>query len=144
MAARCCASTISSLAGGTTLPTCNFVVQAPSGAELTVDGDGSQTRSFCCVDDLLDGIVRLMRTERGFIGPVNIGNPQAFTMLALAQLTLKLTGSSSKVVFRPLPTDDPTQRCPDISLAQAKLNWQPQVPLERGLQRVIDYFAGAH
>ncbi len=121
----------------------NFVVQALSGAELTVYGDGSQTRSFCYVDDLVDGIVRLMRTERGFTGPVNIGNPQAFTMLALAQLTLKLTGSSSQVVFRPLPTDDPRQRCPDISLAQAKLNWQPQVPLERGLQRVIDYFAGA-
>jgi UDP-glucuronate decarboxylase len=121
----------------------NFVVQALSGADLTVYGDGSQTRSFCYVDDLVDGIVRLMRTERDFTGPVNIGNPQEFTMLALAQLTLKLTGSSSKVVFRPLPTDDPRQRCPDISLARAKLNWQPQVPLERGLQRVIDYFAGA-
>ena len=121
----------------------NFVVQALSGADLTVYGDGSQTRSFCYVDDVVDAIVRLMRTETGFTGPVNIGNPQEFTMLALAQLTLKLTGSSSKLVFRPLPADDPRQRCPEISLARGKLNWQPQVPLERGLQRVIDYFAGA-
>ncbi len=118
----------------------NFVVQALSGADLTIYGDGSQTRSFCYVDDLVDAIVRLMRTEVGFAGPVNIGNPQEFTMLALAQLTLKLTGSESKLVFRPLPADDPRQRCPDIALARGKLNWQPQVPLERGLQRVIEYF----
>ena len=118
----------------------NFVVQALSGAELTIYGDGSQTRSFCYVDDLVDAVVRLMRTEVGFTGPVNIGNPHEFTMLALAQLTLKLTGSASKLVFRPLPADDPRQRCPDISLARGKLNWQPQVPLERGLQRVIEYF----
>jgi UDP-glucuronate decarboxylase len=120
----------------------NFVVQALSGADLTIYGDGTQTRSFCYVDDLVDAIVRLMRTETGFTGPVNVGNPQEFTMLALAQLTLKLAGSASKLVFRPLPADDPRQRCPDISLARDKLNWQPQVPLERGLQRVIDYFAG--
>jgi UDP-glucuronate decarboxylase len=119
----------------------NFVVQALSGTDLTIYGDGSQTRSFCYVDDLVDAVVRLMRTETGFTGPVNIGNPKEFTMLALAQLTLQLTGSASKLVFHPLPADDPRQRCPDISLARSKLNWQPQVPLERGLQRVIEYFA---
>jgi UDP-glucuronate decarboxylase len=121
----------------------NFIVQALNGADITIYGDGSQTRSFCYVDDLIDAVVRLMQTESGFTGPVNVGNPQEFSMLELAQLVIKLTGSRSKLVFRPLPADDPKQRCPDISLARRKLGWQPQVPLERGLQRVIDYFAGS-
>jgi len=119
----------------------NFIVQALTGADITIYGDGSQTRSFCYVDDLIDGIVRLMQSERGFTGPVNIGNPREFTMLQLAQLVLKLTNSRSKLVFRPLPADDPKQRCPDISLARAKLDWQPHVELEEGLRRTVEYFA---
>jgi UDP-glucuronate decarboxylase len=119
----------------------NFIVQALTGEDITIYGDGSQTRSFCYVDDLIDGIVRLMQTERGFTGPVNIGNPREFTMLQLAQLVLKLTDSRSKLVFRPLPADDPKQRCPDISLARAKLDWQPHVELEEGLRRTVEYFA---
>ena len=124
----------------------NFIVQALKGENITIYGDGSQTRSFCYVDDLIDGIVRLMQSERGFTGPVNIGNPREFTMLQLAQLVLKLTNSRSKLVFRPLPADDPRQRCPDISLARAKLDWQPHVELEEGLRRTVEYFAngGAH
>jgi UDP-glucuronate decarboxylase len=121
----------------------NFVVQALAGEDITIYGDGSQTRSFCYVDDLIEGFLRLMETERGFTGPVNIGNPREFTMLQLAELVLKLTKSKSRLVFQPLPADDPKQRCPDISLAQDRLGWQPQVSLESGLQRVIEYFARA-
>jgi UDP-glucuronate decarboxylase len=119
----------------------NFVVQALAGTDLTIYGDGSQTRSFCYVDDLIEGFIRLMGTERGFTGPVNLGNPREFTMLELAQLVIRLTGSRSKLVFRELPADDPKQRCPDISLARARLGWQPEVALEAGLQKVIEYFA---
>lgn len=119
----------------------NFIVQALTGEDITIYGDGSQTRSFCYVDDLIDGIIRLMGTEAGFTGPVNIGNPQECTVRQLAELVVKLTGSKSKLVYRSLPTDDPRQRCPDISLAAAHLKWSPRIPLEAGLTRVIDYFA---
>ncbi|MBR1645803.1 MAG: SDR family oxidoreductase [Selenomonadaceae bacterium] len=117
----------------------NFIVQALKGEDLTIYGDGTQTRSFCYVDDLIDGIVRMMNAEN-FIGPVNLGNPGEFTMLELAELVLKLTGSKSKIVYRPLPQDDPTQRCPVIDLAKEKLGWQPKIKLEDGLKLTIDYF----
>lgn len=117
----------------------NFIMQSLRGEDITVYGDGTQTRSFCYVDDLIDGIVRMMNAEN-FIGPVNLGNPGEFTMLELAELVLKLTGSKSKIVYRPLPSDDPTQRCPVIDLAKEKLNWQPTVKLEDGLKLTIKYF----
>jgi UDP-glucuronate decarboxylase len=117
----------------------NFVVQALRGEDLTIYGDGSQTRSFCYVDDLIEGFVRFMaQTETP--GPVNLGNPGEFTMLQLAQLTLKLVGGKSKIVHRPLPPDDPKQRQPDITLARQLLKWEPKVPLEEGLQRTVAYF----
>ncbi|MBP6863995.1 MAG: SDR family oxidoreductase [Candidatus Didemnitutus sp.] len=117
----------------------NFIVQALKGEDLTVYGDGTQTRSFCYVDDLIEGFVRLMnQTET--VGPVNIGNPGEFTMLELAQQVLKLTGSKSQIVHKPLPADDPKQRRPDITLAQKYLKWEPQVPLAAGLERTIAYF----
>lgn len=117
----------------------NFIVQALKGEDITVYGEGTQTRSFCYVDDLIDGIVRMMNAEN-FTGPVNLGNPGEFTMLELAELVLKLTGSKSKIVHQPLPADDPTQRCPVIDLAREKLGWQPTVKLEDGLKLTIDYF----
>ncbi len=117
----------------------NFIVQALRGEDLTVYGDGSQTRSFCYVDDLIEGFVRLMnQTET--VGPVNIGNPGEFTMLQLAELTLKLVGGKSKIVHKPLPADDPKQRRPDITLAKSVLKWEPKVQLEEGLRRTIEYF----
>jgi len=118
----------------------NFIVQALRGENITIYGDGSQTRSFCYVDDLIDGMMRLMDTNPDFTGPVNIGNPGEFTMLELAELVLKLTGSSSKLIHLPLPQDDPKQRRPDISLAKAKLEWTPKVRLEDGLKQTIQYF----
>ena len=118
----------------------NFIVQALKGEDITIYGDGLQTRSFCYVDDLIEGFVRLMN-QAETIGPINIGNPGEFTMLQLAELTLKLTGSKSKIVHRPLPGDDPKQRRPDITLAKKFLNnWEPAVPLEEGLKRTIAYF----
>jgi UDP-glucuronate decarboxylase len=117
----------------------NFIVQALKGENLTVYGDGSQTRSFCYVDDLIDGFVRLMNQEKT-VGPVNIGNPGEFTMLELAELVLKKVGGKSKVTNLPLPADDPKQRRPDISLAKEVLGWEPRVPLEEGLDRTIAYF----
>ena len=117
----------------------NFIMQALRGEDITIYGDGTQTRSFCYVDDLIDGIVRMMNAEN-FIGPVNLGNPGEFTMLELAELVLKLTGSKSKIIYQPLPQDDPTQRCPVIDLAKEKLNWQPTIKLEDGLKLTIDYF----
>jgi UDP-glucuronate decarboxylase len=117
----------------------NFIVQALQGKDLTIYGDGTQTRSFCFVDDLIEGFVRLMN-HPSLTGPVNIGNPGEFSMLELAELTLKLTASKSKLVFLPLPGDDPKQRRPDIHLAQSELGWQPTIPLQEGLQRTIDYF----
>jgi UDP-glucuronate decarboxylase len=120
----------------------NFIVQALKGENLTVYGDGSQTRSFCYVDDLIDGFVRLMNQEKT-VGPVNIGNPGEFTMLELAELVLKKVGGKSKVTNLPLPADDPKQRRPDISLAKEALGWEPKVPLEEGLDRTIAYFRQA-
>ncbi len=118
----------------------NFIVQALKGEDLTIYGDGSQTRSFCYVDDLIEALVRMMDSPEGFTGPVNIGNPGEFTMLELAELVIKLTGARSKIVHRPLPQDDPRQRRPDIGLAKEKLGWEPKVPLEEGLRRTIAYF----
>jgi UDP-glucuronate decarboxylase len=118
----------------------NFIVQALKNEDITIYGDGTQTRSFCYVDDLLEGMVRLMHTGNDFIGPVNIGNPGEFTILELAEKVLKLTGSRSKLVFLPLPEDDPMQRQPDITLAKKVLDWEPKVPLEEGLKKTIHYF----
>jgi UDP-glucuronate decarboxylase len=118
----------------------NFIVQALRGDAITIYGDGQQTRSFCYVDDLVDGLVRMMNNELGFVGPVNIGNPGEFTMVELANAVIRLTASKSRLVFAPLPNDDPRQRQPDISLAAEKLRWQPTVPLETGLRGTIDYF----
>ena len=117
----------------------NFIVQALKGEDITIYGDGTQTRSFCYVDDLIEGFVRLMN-QNAVTGPINIGNPGEFTMLQLAELALKLTGSKSKIVHRPLPGDDPKQRRPDITLAKKHLGWEPTVPLEEGLKRTIAYF----
>jgi dTDP-glucose 4,6-dehydratase len=116
----------------------NFIVQALRGEPLTVYGDGSQTRSFCYVDDLVEGVVRLW--ERGDEQPTNVGNPDEFTVGELAELVLKLTGSKSRIVYRPLPVDDPRQRCPDITRAKRELGWEPGIPLEEGLRRTIPYF----
>jgi len=118
----------------------NFIVQALEGRDITIYGDGSQTRSFCYVDDLIEGFLRLMGTDDTVTGPVNLGNPGEFTMLELAETVLRLIGSKSKLIHLPLPADDPRQRQPDITLAKAKLGWAPKVPLEQGLQRTIDYF----
>ena len=118
----------------------NFIVQALKGHDITVAGDGSQTRSFQYVDDLLEGMIRMMQTDRGFIGPVNIGNPNEFTILELANKVIELTGSKSKIKFIPLPSDDPSQRKPDISLAKEKLSWEPKVQLNEGLIKTIEYF----
>lgn len=118
----------------------NFIVQALRGEQITVYGDGQQTRSFCYVDDLIDGMVRFMESAPEFTGPVNIGNPTEFTMLELAELVLKLVGGKSKLVFKPLPQDDPKQRQPDISLAKKALGWEPSVKLEDGLRETIAYF----
>ena len=120
----------------------NFIVQALKGEDLTIYGDGSQSRSFCYVDDLVDGIIKMMNAEKGFIGPVNLGNPIEITIMELAEKILALTGSKSKLTFKPLPEDDPKQRCPDISLAKSKLGWEPQVKLEEGLVKTIEYFKG--
>ena len=116
----------------------NFIVQALQGAPLTIYGDGSQTRSFCYVDDLVEGIVRAL--AHGSAEPMNIGNPGESTVLEVAELVLKLTGSRSRLEFRPLPTDDPRQRCPDITRARTTLGWEPAIPLEEGLRRTIPYF----
>ena len=118
----------------------NFIVQALKGDDITIYGDGSQTRSFCYRDDLIEAMIRLMNTGDDFTGPVNIGNPGEFTMLQLAEKVIKLTGSSSKIVHRPLPSDDPMQRQPDLTLARAKLNWEPTTPLDEGLRHTIQYF----
>jgi UDP-glucuronate decarboxylase len=120
----------------------NFIVQALKGENLTVYGDGSQTRSFCYVDDLIEGFVRLMNQDKT-VGPVNIGNPGEFTMLELAELVLKKVGGKSKITNLPLPSDDPKQRRPDITLAKEVLGWEPKVPLDQGLDRTIGYFRQA-
>jgi len=118
----------------------NFIVQALRGEDLTLYGKGTQTRSFCYVDDLIDALVRMMGTARGFTGPVNVGNPGEFTMLALAEMVLRLTGAKSKLKYLPAPEDDPMQRQPDIALAKDKLGWAPRVALEDGLKETIAYF----
>ena len=117
----------------------NFIVQALKGEDLTIYGDGTQTRSFCYVDDLIEAFVRMMNQEE-IIGPVNVGNPGEFTMLELAQAVLEQTGSKSKIVYQPLPGDDPKMRRPDISLAKKALGWEPKVELREGLQKTIEYF----
>ena len=119
----------------------NFIVQALRGQDITVYGEGSQTRSFCYVDDLVEGFLRLMEQDNT-IGPINIGNPGEFTMLELAELILKKVGGRSKIVHQDLPADDPKQRQPDITLAKKYLDWQPTVPLEQGIEKTIDYFRG--
>lgn len=118
----------------------NFVVQALKGEPITIYGDGSQTRSFCYVDDLIDGFIRLMQTPKDFTGPVNLGNPGEFSMKELAELTLELTGSKSKLTYLPLPQDDPKQRQPDITVARERLGWEPKVLLREGLTHTIGYF----
>ena len=118
----------------------NFIVQALKGQDITIYGDGTQTRSFCYVDDNIDGMYKLMNSRDGFTGPVNIGNPGEFTMLELAQLVIELTNSKSKLVYRPLPQDDPLQRKPVIELAKKELDWEPKVQLKEGLVKTIAYF----
>ncbi len=118
----------------------NFIVQALKGEDITIYGDGMQTRSFCYVDDLIEGMVRMMDSRDGFTGPVNLGNPGEFTMKQLAELVLSATGSKSKIVYRELPSDDPTQRKPVIDLAMKELGWKPTIKLEDGLKRTIEYF----
>lgn len=120
----------------------NFIIQALKGEDITIYGDGKQTRSFCYCDDLISGMIALMDSNDDFIGPVNIGNPKEFTMLELAQNVLELAESKSKIIFLPLPQDDPKQRQPDISLAKQKLNWTPKVELREGLSKTIEYFRG--
>jgi len=118
----------------------NFIVQALQGKDITIYGDGSQTRSFCYVDDLVDAMVKMMNSEKGFTGPVNIGNPGEFTMLQLAEMVLTLSNSKSKIIYQPLPSDDPKQRQPNIDLAKDKLAWQPKVELKDHLRETIAYF----
>jgi len=120
----------------------NFIMQALHNKDITVYGDGSQTRSFCYVDDMVDGITRMMNTPKGFTGPVNLGNPSEVSILELAKLIIDITGSSSRIVFKPLPQDDPERRRPNITLAQKKLGWEPTVALEDGIRKAIEYFEG--
>jgi len=118
----------------------NFIIQALQNKDITIYGDGSQTRSFCYADDLIDGMMKMMETDDKIIGPINMGNPFEFTILELANLCIKLTNSKSKIIYLPLPSDDPMQRKPDISLAKNILNWEPKIQLEEGLKKTIDYF----
>ena len=120
----------------------NFIIQALKGEDITIYGEGRQTRSFCYVDDLINGMIKLMDSRDGFYGPVNIGNPNEFSMIELANAVLELTQSQSKLVFLPLPQDDPKQRQPDISLAQSELKWNPSIELKEGLTKTIAYFRG--
>ena len=119
---------------------CRKVAQTPIGGEMEMWGDGEQTRSFCYVDDLVKGITAMMQSPAGFCGPVNLGNPDEFTIRELAEMVLELTGSGSKLVYKKLPADDPVRRKPDISLAKEKLSWEPSVPLKEGLIKTIAYF----
>ena len=118
----------------------NFIVQALKGQDITIYGDGMQTRSFCYVDDLIEAMMRMMESQKDFTGPVNIGNPGEYTMRELAEMVLKLTGSKSQIIFKPLPQDDPKQRRPDISLAKKELDWTPKIPVDEGLKKTIEYF----
>jgi len=118
----------------------NFIVQALANKEITIYGDGKQTRSFCYVDDLIEGMIRMMNGPDDFVGPVNLGNSDEFSILDLAKMIIKLTGSQSKIIFKPLPQDDPLQRKPDITLAKKRLDWEPKLGLEEGLKKTIEYF----
>jgi len=118
----------------------NFIVQALTGKDFTVYGKGDQTRSFCYVDDLVEGILRFMSTEKGFTGPMNLGNPGEYSILEIPEIVVELVGSNSKIIFEPLPEDDPKQRQPDISLAKSKLDWKPKTHLKEGLEKTIQYF----
>ena len=118
----------------------NFIVQALKGEDITIYGDGSQTRSFCYVDDLIEGMIRLMNSREGFTGPVNVGNPGEFTIKELAEKVIEMTDSDSRIIYKELPVDDPTQRKPDISLAKKELGWEPKVMLDEGLEKTIEYF----
>lgn len=118
----------------------NFILQALRNEPITVYGDGSQTRSFCYVDDMIEGIIKLMNTSVEVTGPINLGNPDEFTILDLAKKIVELTGSKSEIIFKQLPQDDPIQRQPDITLAKEQLNWQPEIKLEDGLTKTIEYF----
>jgi UDP-glucuronate decarboxylase len=118
----------------------NFIVQALKGKDITIFGSGEQTRSFQYVDDLINALIKLMQTDNDFIGPVNLGNPVEFTILELAEMIIKQTGSKSKIIYKPLPSDDPMQRKPDITLAKKQLDWEPEIKLEEGLKKTISYF----
>ena len=118
----------------------NFIVQALKNKDITIYGDGSQTRSFCYVDDLVEGIIKMMNSREDFVGPVNLGNPMEFSILGLAKKIIKLTDSKSKIIYKPLPEDDPKQRQPNINLAKKELNWEPKIQLEEGLKKTISYF----
>jgi len=118
----------------------NFIVQALKNKDITIYGDGSQTRSFCYVDDLVEGITKMMNSREDFVGPVNLGNPTEFTILELAKKIIKLTNSKSKIIYKPLPEDDPKRRQPNIELAKKELKWEPKIKLEEGLKKTIDYF----
>jgi UDP-glucuronate decarboxylase len=118
----------------------NFIVQALKDIDLTIYGDGSQTRSFCFVDDMVEGMISMMKTSKEVVGPLNIGNPEELNMLELAEKIIKMTSSRSKIIFLPLPVDDPLQRKPEILLAQKYLNWSPKIGIEEGLIKTIDYF----
>lgn len=118
----------------------NFIIQALKNEPITIYGDGKQTRSFCYIDDLVDGMIKMMNTERGFTGPVNLGNPGEFSMLELAENVIELTGSKSKISYKPLPEDDPKRRKPDIELAKNKLNWEPTIKLKEGLNETVKFF----
>jgi len=120
----------------------NFIIQALNNRDITVFGEGTQTRSFCYVDDLIDGMIRMMNAPNDFAGPVNIGNPNEFTIMELAEKIIALTGATSKIVYRPLPEDDPLQRRPNIDLAKKRLGWEPKTQLDKGLKRTIEYFKG--
>jgi UDP-glucuronate decarboxylase len=120
----------------------NFIVQALTGQSITIYGDGTQTRSFCYVDDLIDGLTRLMEVQEGVSGPINLGNPVEISIKELAALIAEMTNSASPILYRPLPADDPIQRCPDITRACKVLGWQPKVPLREGLERTVAYFRG--
>jgi UDP-glucuronate decarboxylase len=120
----------------------NFIIQALTGQPITIYGDGTQTRSFCYVDDLIDGLTRLMEVQDGVSGPINLGNPVEISIKELAALIAEMTSSASPILYRPLPADDPIQRCPDITRASNVLGWQPKVPLREGLERTIAYFRG--
>lgn len=120
----------------------NFIMQALKNEDITIYGDGTQTRSFCYIDDMVEGLLRLMKTLDDFTGPVNLGNPQEISILELAEKIVEITNSKSKIVFKPLPPDDPKQRQPDITLAKRVLNWEPKIDIEEGLKRTIEYFEG--